>query len=280
MVAVFFSRLISSFFWQGWWAALALSWVDCQIYCNGKLIFDVFFADSFCRHLSGPPSVWSLSVRGAISIGCRLYIGAVFFVIPPLGSNIHFPFLSQRYMALFAWTVTIWVSYNVLINARQAQNASPRSVHAVDLIGRLLFSFFICAAVLLFEKFAIQWIAGKFHERSYAGPHFFFLFHRFLVDGLFLSFTRTYRRSEICRKILRHSLQEFNGHPRPHRHPTQCQRFLRKSEAAIQEVEGGGPICDDHNCDGVRERCFRNCWKVWNCLCYTSNHSDLLFVYH
>lgn len=84
----------------------------------------------------------------------------------------------KRYIALFAWTVSIWVSYNVLINARQGQNASSGSVHAVDLISKLLFSFFICAAVLLFEKFAIQWIAGKFHERSYAGMHFF-LFHSF-----------------------------------------------------------------------------------------------------
>jgi hypothetical protein len=179
--------------------------------------------------------VWSLSVRGAISIGCRLYIGAVFFffVIAPLGSNNSFPSpYHKRYIALFAWTVAIWVSYNVLINTRQGKNASPGSVHAVDLISKLLFSFFLCAAVLLFEKFAIQWIAGKFHERSYAGTHFF-LFHGFLVDGVFFLFTRTYCRSEICREILRHSLQKFNGHPRPHRYSTQCQRFLRKSETAI-----------------------------------------------
>lgn len=74
----------------------------------------------------------------------------------------------HRYIALFAWTVAVWVSYNFLIDARQSGTASPKSTHAVDLIGKLLFSFFICAAVLLFEKFAIQWIAGKFHERSYA----------------------------------------------------------------------------------------------------------------
>ena len=36
-------------------------------------------------------------------------------------------------------------------------------------IAKLLFAFFLCAGLLVFEKFAIQWIAGKFHERSYAG---------------------------------------------------------------------------------------------------------------
>jgi hypothetical protein len=32
----------------------------------------------------------------------------------------------------------------------------------------LLFGLFLCAALLLFEKFSIQWIAGKFHEKTYA----------------------------------------------------------------------------------------------------------------
>jgi hypothetical protein len=74
----------------------------------------------------------------------------------------------RRYVAIFAWTLAVWVSWNPLIDSRQA-NASTRSTRIVDLIGRLLFFFFLCAALLLFEKFAIQWIAGKFHERSYAG---------------------------------------------------------------------------------------------------------------
>jgi len=89
-----------------------------------------------------------------------------------------------RYIALFAWTIAVWVSYNVLIDARQRGNASPRATHVVDLIGKLLFSIFICAAILLFEKFAIQWIAGKFHERSYAGTQFFFFFF-FGLDKFF-----------------------------------------------------------------------------------------------
>lgn len=42
-------------------------------------------------------------------------------------------------------------------------------MNAINLVAKLLFALFLCAAVLLGEKFAIQWIAGKFHERSYAG---------------------------------------------------------------------------------------------------------------
>ncbi|KAJ3480227.1 hypothetical protein NLI96_g8499 [Meripilus lineatus] len=65
-----------------------------------------------------------------------------------------------------AWVV--WVSFQPLINTRQRSDASSGSVQIVNTIAKLLFAFFLCAAVLAFEKFSIQWIAGKFHERSYA----------------------------------------------------------------------------------------------------------------
>ncbi|KAF9460703.1 hypothetical protein BDZ94DRAFT_1169180 [Collybia nuda] len=74
----------------------------------------------------------------------------------------------HRYMALFAWTLAIWVSWGPLIDNNQKDGTGPKSVRALDLIAKLLFAFFLCSAVLLFEKFSIQWIAGKFHERSYA----------------------------------------------------------------------------------------------------------------
>jgi len=75
----------------------------------------------------------------------------------------------HRYVALTAWTVTIWVTYQPLLNRRQSPEASDNSKRIISLLGRLLFSFFLCALVLFLEKFAIQFIAGKFHERSYAG---------------------------------------------------------------------------------------------------------------
>lgn len=79
-----------------------------------------------------------------------------------------------RYVALFAWALVNWVSFNPLIDRRQEGEVSDNSRRAVDVMGKLLFAFFVCAAVLLFEKFSIQWIAGKFHERSYAGQSSFY----------------------------------------------------------------------------------------------------------
>ena len=80
-------------------------------------------------------------------------------------SNAHF----VRYVALFAWTLAIWIAWNPLIDSRQDAKASAKSVHIIAFIAKLLFGIYLCAALLLFEKFSIQWIAGKFHERSYAG---------------------------------------------------------------------------------------------------------------
>ncbi|KAF5370669.1 hypothetical protein D9758_001813 [Tetrapyrgos nigripes] len=74
----------------------------------------------------------------------------------------------HRYVALFAWTLAIWISWNPLVDNRQRGDASDKSRRVIDLIGKLLFGFYLCSLVLLFEKFSIQWIAGKFHERSYA----------------------------------------------------------------------------------------------------------------
>ena len=75
----------------------------------------------------------------------------------------------HRYVALTAWTVVIWVTYQPLLNRRQSAGASDNSKAIISLLGRLLFAFFLCAIVLFLEKFSIQFIAGKFHERSYAG---------------------------------------------------------------------------------------------------------------
>lgn len=74
----------------------------------------------------------------------------------------------HRYVALFCWTITVWVSFQPLINARQESTADDSDVHIIDTIAKLLFAFAVCAGLLAFEKLSIQWIAGKFHERSYA----------------------------------------------------------------------------------------------------------------
>ncbi|KAI0063682.1 hypothetical protein BV25DRAFT_1801709 [Artomyces pyxidatus] len=91
---------------------------------------------------------------GVIAVGTRRYIDWL--------EALH------RYVALFAWTLSTWIAWGPLISARQESTASHSSQSAVSLIARLLFGVYLCAALLLFEKFSIQWIAGKFHERSYA----------------------------------------------------------------------------------------------------------------
>ncbi|RPD63790.1 hypothetical protein L227DRAFT_496301 [Lentinus tigrinus ALCF2SS1-6] len=72
-----------------------------------------------------------------------------------------------RYGAFFGWSLAVWISYNPLINGRQVTNNSS-SQQTIDTLGKLLFGLMICAALLFGEKVSIQWIAGKFHERSYA----------------------------------------------------------------------------------------------------------------
>ncbi|ETW80431.1 Mechanosensitive ion channel [Heterobasidion irregulare TC 32-1] len=74
----------------------------------------------------------------------------------------------HRYVALSAWSLTIWIVWGPLIDTRVEEGTSSKSVSVIALIYKLLFGLLLCTALLLFEKFSIQWIAGKFHERSYA----------------------------------------------------------------------------------------------------------------
>ncbi|EKM54463.1 uncharacterized protein PHACADRAFT_258317 [Phanerochaete carnosa HHB-10118-sp] len=91
---------------------------------------------------------------GTVAVGTRKYIDWIAVL--------------RRYVAFASWTLACWIAFQPLINTRQEQDASQSDQHAVDLLAKLLFAFFLCAAILFGEKFVIQWIAGKFHERSYA----------------------------------------------------------------------------------------------------------------
>ncbi|KAF8906527.1 hypothetical protein CPB84DRAFT_1675669, partial [Gymnopilus junonius] len=70
----------------------------------------------------------------------------------------------QRYVAFFAWAIAVWASFNPIIDI----HVTGTKPAAIGVIAKLSFGVLICAGILLFEKFSIQWIAGKFHERSYA----------------------------------------------------------------------------------------------------------------
>ncbi|KAJ8489095.1 hypothetical protein ONZ45_g13709 [Pleurotus djamor] len=108
----------------------------------------------------------ALAVARIVPVVVRTTIGVV-----AVGTRRYIDWMEvlHRYVALFAWTLTVWVSFNPLIDRRQSGDASDNARRNVDLLAKLLFAFFVCSAVLLAEKFSIQWIAGKFHERSYAG---------------------------------------------------------------------------------------------------------------
>jgi hypothetical protein len=78
-----------------------------------------------------------------------------------------------RHIAFFGWSIAIWVSWTPLIAYRQVRDPGDGSAHALGLIGRILFASLICSGIVLCEKIAIQWIAQKFHEQSYAGARSF-----------------------------------------------------------------------------------------------------------
>ncbi|KAF9475543.1 hypothetical protein BDN70DRAFT_813949, partial [Pholiota conissans] len=121
-----------SVLWGGWWVALA----------TARIL---------------PPII--RSTLGVVAISTRRYIDWM--------QALH------RYIALFAWSIAIYISFTPLIRNHQPKPSDPNaptttSASAISLVTKLLFSILLCAGFLLFEKFSIQWIAGKFHERSYA----------------------------------------------------------------------------------------------------------------
>lgn len=107
---------------------------------------------------------------------------------------------SCRYVALFVWSLAIWVSWHPLIDDRQTDDAGSRSARAIALGAKLLFAIYLCSMMLLFEKFSIQWIAGKFHERSYAGKPTRFEILIFLLT-LTIQSVSTTRNSQSSRSL-------------------------------------------------------------------------------
>jgi hypothetical protein len=75
----------------------------------------------------------------------------------------------------------MWIAWNPLIDSRLDNNASPKSKSIIQFGGKFLFGIYLCAGLLLFEKFSIQWIASKFHERSYAGQEIRLTLHVQLI---------------------------------------------------------------------------------------------------
>lgn len=132
---------------------------------------------------------------GLVAVGARRYIDWL--------EALH------RYVALAVWTLAVWITFQPLILTRQESDATDRDKSVVSLLAKLFFAFYICALVLLGEKFAIQWIAGKFHERSYAGTSSFPI----ICHQPFSCFYRENRGSAICSCSSFHAVQAFHGYP-------------------------------------------------------------------
>ncbi|KAF9520315.1 hypothetical protein BS47DRAFT_1446349, partial [Hydnum rufescens UP504] len=77
----------------------------------------------------------------------------------------------RRPVALVAWSTAIWVSFNPLIYSRLTPsdaNRFPSSKSSLFTVGRLAFGIMLSSIILFFEKYCIQLVAYRFHERSYA----------------------------------------------------------------------------------------------------------------
>ncbi|KAJ3575131.1 hypothetical protein NP233_g1298 [Leucocoprinus birnbaumii] len=128
-VDLLFWSIWLSILWAGWWFALVFSLIYHQ--------FLLLFVNVF--------NIWRL----------KRYVNWLEYL--------------HGYLALVAWSAALWITWVPLIAEHQAGNgaSNDRSVRAVNLGGKILFALACCAAILFAEKVAVQWIAMKFHERSY-----------------------------------------------------------------------------------------------------------------
>ncbi|KAF8326601.1 Mechanosensitive ion channel-domain-containing protein [Cantharellus anzutake] len=119
-----------SIIWGGWWAALAFA-----------MVLPHFLRGTF----------------GVAAVSLHKYIDWL--------NALHRP------VAFVAWSIAVFVTYNPIIYVRFThENAQkyPSSQDALVLTGRLVFGLVLSSVSLLAEKFCIQLIAYKFHERSYS----------------------------------------------------------------------------------------------------------------
>jgi len=94
---------------------------------------------------------------GVVAVGLRRYIDWF--------TALHRP------VAFVAWSIAVLITYNPIINNRftlEDAEKYPSSRNALTIVGRVTFGLVLSSGVLLVEKFFIQWVAFKFHQRSYA----------------------------------------------------------------------------------------------------------------
>ncbi|KDQ21736.1 hypothetical protein BOTBODRAFT_212160 [Botryobasidium botryosum FD-172 SS1] len=109
----------------------------------------------------------SLGIAMALPSVLRWTFGVV---ILPLRKYIDWLNALEGYMTFAAWATIIWISWSPIVSnafPKGQQATFPGSIHILSVIANLLFANMVCSAILLGEKFSIQWIAYKFHQQSY-----------------------------------------------------------------------------------------------------------------
>ncbi|KZT08300.1 uncharacterized protein LAESUDRAFT_60532 [Laetiporus sulphureus 93-53] len=129
----------------------------------------------------------------------------------------------QRYVTLFSWTLIVWITFQPLINTRREADISTDSKTALSTAAKILFAFFECAIILLAEKVAIQYIATRFHERSYAER---VAEHKFAMRVL----ANLYRHS----RDMPWRLDTLQGNPADAAHAKKPRRLLKKALQGVR----------------------------------------------
>jgi small-conductance mechanosensitive channel len=78
----------------------------------------------------------------------------------------------ELHTALFLWFLAVLVSFKPTCDGHRVPipegDEEADGVQWIDIVFKIIIAFFVLAALNFVEKICIQWIAGAFHERTYA----------------------------------------------------------------------------------------------------------------
>jgi len=151
-VRLLFWSIWFSVIWVGWWAALAVAIILPHLlrYTLGFGAVSLRKYFDWLTALKRPVAFvgWAIAVYVSYNPGTLLYF------LPSLPATV--PFLTDLHPLV------------IHIRFSDPQNHYPSSANTLALIGRFCTGILLSSLILLGEKYAIQFIAYKFHQRSYA----------------------------------------------------------------------------------------------------------------
>ena len=151
-VRLLFWSIWFSVIWLGWWAALAIAIILPYLlrYTLGLGAVSLRKYFDWLTALKRPVAFvgWAVAVYVSYNPGTLLYF------LP--SSPMRVSFLTDLHPSA------------IHIRSSDPNNEYPSSANTLTLIGRLCTGILLSSVILLGEKYAIQFIAYKFHQRSYA----------------------------------------------------------------------------------------------------------------